>query len=474
MRVNFFDKCLRFSALAAGIFAFSPAFALTLEDTILYVIETNPEIKAAAANKQAIEFELDQAHSFWAPRFELEGRAGYSYNDGTTTSDLPAADDPIAGYELRSRIIQRLFDGGSTRSEIERQAYRVDAAALRVLERAEFLSLEATRAYAEVIRNRELETLARRNHDYHKEVFTRIEQAYENGVVGIADLQQAEERVFLAEDTVTQFKYNTVDAETLFLETVGVAPDNLGRVPPLVSGLPTNLDAALGIARQSNPTLRFLQSDVGTADALSREVSANRLPTLDLEAGGRTGEDVKGFEGKVLDAEVGLVLRYEFQGNQKRALRQEHIRRASESRATLLRQARLVEREVRQSWANLESTKNRIRIIQRQAELARDLRASYEKEFEVGSRSLLDILNTQGALFQAEANLINVRSLEVFINYRLLAAIGVLLPTLGIEPPEDAATYARDFNNAPDVAPAPEGTMTDAASFRNWRKSLNR
>ncbi len=449
-------------------------FALTLEDAILYVIETHPEIKAAAANKQAIEFELDQAQSFWAPRFVLEGRTGYSYNDGTTTSDLPAADDPIAGYEFRTRIIQRLYDGGSTRSEIERQAYRVDAAALRVLERAEFLSLEATRVYAEVVRNRNLETLARRNLTYHREVFSRIEQAFNNGVVGIGDIQQAEERVFLAEDTLTQFELNALDAETLFLETVGVAPDNLGQVPPLTTGVPADLDAALGIARRSNPTIRFRQSDVGTAEALSRQVDANRLPTLDLEAVGRIGEDVSGFEGDVADAEVGLILRYEFQGTRKRALRQEHIRRAGESRATLLRQARLVDREVRQSWANLESTQRRISIIQRQAVLARKLRTSYEQEFAVGTRSLLDILNTQGALFQAEANLINVRSLEVFIKYRLLAAIGVLLPTLGIEPPVDAAVYARGFKGAPDVGAAPGGKMTDARSFRDWRRSLEK
>ncbi len=78
---------------------------------------------------------------------------------------------------------------------------------------------------------------------------------------------------------------------------------------------------------------------------------------------------VSGFEGDVADAEIGLILRYEFQGTRKRALRQEHIRRAGESRATLLRQARLVDREVRQSWANLESTQRRISIIQRQFDM---------------------------------------------------------------------------------------------------------
>jgi len=464
---------LRLGVVCAAFAVAGKTHALSLEDAILYVLETNPEIKAAEANKQAIEFELDQARSFWAPRFELEGRAGVSYNDGTTTSDLPAADDPIAGYELRARIIQRLYDGGDTRNEIERQAYRVDAAALRVLERAEFLSLEATRVYAEVIRGRALVALARENVAYHRDVFSRIEQAFANGVVGIADIQQAEERVFLAEDTLSQFELGALEAEALFLETVGVAADNLGTIPSLSAAVPASLEAALSLARRENPTIRFLQNDVGTAEALARRIDANRRPTLDLEVEGRVGEDVNGFEGDVLDAEIALVLRYQFQGDQKRALRQEHIRLVNESRAFLLTQARLVEREVRTGWANLQTTQRRIGILQRQADLARELRTSYESEFEVGARSLLDILNTQSALFQAETNLVNARSLERFLKYRLLASVGNLLPTLGIEAPEDALTYAVSQRNAQPVGAAPEGEMRDARSFSEWRRSLD-
>lgn len=459
------------AALAATLLS-EPASAVSLEDAILYVIETNPEIKAAEASKQAIEFELDQAQSFRAPRFELEGRTGASRNDGNRIPDLTASDDTLYGYEVSARVSQLLFDGWETRSEIERQAYRVDAAALRVLERSEFLALEAVRVYADVLRAARLVQLAQDNVAYHREVFCRIEQAFENGVVGIGDLQQAEERVFLAEDTLTQFLLTQNDADAQFLEIVGIEPDGLGSVPDVGARVPASLEDALAIARTRNPTIRFLQADVGTAEALSRRIDANRYPTLHLEAEARYGEDVRGFEGDVRDAEIGLVLRYDFQGAQKRANRQEHIRRVSEARALLLTQARLVEREVRQSWADRETVARRLGLLTRQANLSRELRASYESEFEVGTRSLLDILNTQNALFQAEANLVNARSLETFVDYRLLAAVGVLLPTLGVAPPEDAAIYAAGRTGAPAVRAAEDSGRLDASSFGDWRRSL--
>lgn len=448
------------------------ANALSVEDSILFVLETNPEIKAAEANKQAIEFELDQARSFWAPRVELEGRSEGSINNGTRTTDLTASDDAIFGYEVNALITQRLYDGKSTRSEIERQAYRIDAAAYRVLERSEFLSLEAIRVHSEVLRTQALTQKARVNLAYHRDVMARIQSAYDNGVLGIADLQQAEERLFLAEDTLIQFELTDLDARTLFLETVGVTPDNLQTVPEIGNKLPNNLDQTLATAWRHNPTILFFQSDIGAAEALSRQADSNRFPTLDLEAETRYGDDVDGFEGEVNDASIGLVLRYEFQGNRKRGQREEQIRRVSEQRARLLTQTRLVEREVRQSWSNLKSTQRRASILDRQAALSRDLLASYEQEFDVGARSLIDVLNTQNALFQAETNLLNSRSLEIFVKYRLLAAAGVLLPTLGITPPEDSEAYAVSEQGAPGLSTPGDRSRDDALSFRDWRKSL--
>ncbi|MEM7320683.1 MAG: TolC family protein, partial [Pseudomonadota bacterium] len=294
-----------------------------------------------------------------------------------------------------------------------------------------------------------------------------------SGVVGIGDLQQAQERLILAEDTILSFELDLEDIKALFLAVVGVEPSSLTSVPDIRGRVPANLDRALEIARRQNPTILFAQADVGSAEAQSRRVNANAAPKLFLEADGRVGEDVGGYEGNVADARVGFVMRYEFQGNSKRAARQEEIRRVSESRARLLVQTRRVENEVRQSWAMYRTAQRRSQKLAAQVQVARKLRQTYEEEFTVGERSLLDVLNTQNALFQTEANLINARWAENYVRYRIVASIGILLPTLGIEQPEDARTYARDAQGVPPVnSGEPEGQL-DAKSFKNWRKSLD-
>ncbi|MEX0278769.1 MAG: TolC family protein [Ruegeria sp.] len=451
----------------------SIADALSLEDAIIFVLETNPEITAAESNKQAIEFELQQARSFWSPLVEVDAFAGSSINDGTTTPDLSSAQDWIGGYEVGLRISQLLFDGQETRSEIERQAYRIDAAALRVLERSEVLSLEAIRLYADVLRVRSLVGLARANRDYHVQVLERIQRAYDSGVVGIGDLQQAEERLILAEDTIISFELDLEDVQNLFLAVVGVEAKGLSTVPDIRRALPANLDAALETARRSNPTIRFLQADVGSAEAQSRRTNANAYPKLFLEADGRLGEDVGGYEGDVADARIGLVLRYQFQGTSKRAARQEEVRRVSESRARLLAQTRRVENEVRQSYAVYRSAQRRTQKITAQVNIAQKLRETYEEEFTVGQRSLLDVLNTQNALFQAQANLVNANSAENYVRYRILASVGVLLKSMGITPPEDSNVYARDELNVTPRSQTGGEQRLDARAFKDWRKSLD-
>ncbi|MDE0588804.1 TolC family outer membrane protein [Halocynthiibacter sp. C4] len=448
--------------------------ALSLEDTILYVLETNPEITAAEANKQAIEFELDQAESFYYPRFELEAWAGSSLNNGTTLSDITSSDSALSGYSVTGRISQTLWDGGERRAEVARQALRIDAAALRVMERAEVLSLEAIRLYADVLRSQELVRLARENLDYHREVYARLENAHASGVVPIGDLQQAQERVFLAEDTLFEFELGANDIEAFFIEVVGVAPTNLQPMGPYSGARPSSLDQALSVARQKNPTIKFSQADVAAAESLAQVARSSRMPKLNLEADLIHGENLNGFEGRTEDARLGLMLRYEFQGNRKSAREQEQIRRVSEARSNLLRQSRRVEREVRQAWRNLETLQERVAAVSQQARLSRELRATYEEEYQVGVRSLLDILNTQSALFQAEARLVNQRSLQRYIGFKLLATMGVLLPTLKIEPPKDSKVYAQEAKNIPDSEISEVEGRSDARSLTEWRKSLDK
>ena len=321
---------------------------------------------------------------------------------------------------------------------------------------------------------REQVGVARENLAYHRDAVSRLQRAFESGVASSSDLLQGEERLLTAEDVLLEFELDLADSEAFFVEVVGIEPTDLGAVPSVSGAVPASYEQAVATARVRNPTIRFSRADVGAAEALSQRTQSNRYPSLDLVVGGRYGQDVDGVEGEVNDLSVGLRFNYEFQGTSNRSERQADARRVNESRARLLSQTRLIEREMRQSWNTREQVRKRASVLSSRVDELYDLRRTYEAEFGIGTRSLLDVLNTQNAYVRAQAELINMRSLRTYIDYRVLAASGMLLATLDIEPPEDAKPYARDQVGAPPVADAETQDRFDARSFSDWRKSISR
>lgn len=452
--------------LATALTGFAPPLcAMDYRQAIEMVLETHPEISEAAFDKQAIEFELDQARGRYFPRVLLEGRSGPNVRDGTSSSAQGAEDDPLLGWETSARLSQPIFDGFDIDTEVEWAGYRIDAAALRVMERSEFLGLEALKVYTDLQRVEALELLAIENLDYHRQKLAEIQQGVDSGVLGEADLQQARERLLTAENRVTLAQLDVDNARIAFLETVGTAPGTLEPVPPADGLLPETLDAAIEQARLLNPRIRFAKADVGAAEALYRNADAPFYPSVSLEGNLRAGENLDGYRGRDNEAKAEVVVRYEFNGGIDSAARQERLRRVSESRSLLMQQYRYVDNQVRLTWTRLQNERQRLPVLQQQVESSERLLDLYQREFDVGARTLLDLLNTRNSLLQSQIDYVSSQYVELFAQYRVLAAMGELLANLGILPPGDAIPYGVLETTAPGV-----GGNGDAPRTEPWTR----
>ena len=90
-------------------------------------------------------------------------------------------------------------------------------------------------------------------------------------------------------------------------------------------------------------------------------------------------------------------------------------------------------------WFSRTITRTRIADLVRQLEADRKTIAAFNKEYELGQRSLIDLLNAQNQYFNAAVSLTSARGVVVFADYQLLAAMGTLLEYLKAPPPVDAA-----------------------------------
>jgi len=415
------------------------ASAMDLKTALEITLHTNPEIAESAANRRAIDFEYEQAKRLSNPSIIVEGRAGPEWVDSRTTRLLGNDEDVLWGRQASITMQQSLYDFGRNESERDRQASRVDAAAHRVWERSELVSLDVVQSYFDILRLRNILNFADENVSFHENKVSEISRSVSGGVQSEADAQQSRERLSAALVSRNETEEAMEIAESTFMRIVG---------------RPGNLEAALRQARTSNPTLHIARGDLSTARAEYRKAKADNKPSLSLEVAGRAGEDIGGFRDTTNDVRAQLVFRHEFRGGIKSSAVQEHLNWVDERRQKLLRLERSVDGLVREAWATRSKTSQRRAELSKQVEEGTRLLDSYEREFGAGRRTVLDILDAQASLFQAKTALTTAEHADVYAQYRLLASTGRLLEVMDLAPRREAKSNLRALEGVEETPEA--------------------
>jgi outer membrane protein, adhesin transport system len=447
------------SALLAGAMlvlpAITPAQALSLKEAVGVALESNPEIGQAIENREAIQFELRQARGLYLPRIDLEGSAGVRRLDTPTRRLDGRNNDTLNPFDISIVATQNIFDGFARESEVERQASRVDGASFRVLERSEFIALQIAREYFEALLQTRIVELAMQNVSTHESVLRDIRAGEREGTFTAADTQQAEERLLAARSRLIEAQEEMSAARIRFNRLVGMPLGNVQMPPDVAAKLPANLEEAIGHARRNNPLIQMVGADVDAADAVKRGARSRYMPEVFLEGRARTGRDIDGIEGRTEDLQARVVMRWNiYDGGIKDANVEEQIRRASEERLRLHQAHREVEESVRLSWDRRVHQQQLLSTQRQQLEFSNQVVSSYTEQFQVGRRSLLDLLDAHNTRYNVRVLNETARYAILFADYRLLAATGTLLAALDLRAPHQAEAPAREAATVPETEPA--------------------
>ena len=431
------------------------AEGFSVRDAILQAVQTNPGVGEAAANRRATETELRQVQSTLLPQVRLEARVGpEKFNDKDLISPPQGNNTWLNGRSASVVVRQLVFDGFTSINEIWRQAARVDAAAYRTHERTELIALDATEAYVDVVRYTRLIALSQENVQAHRKIFNNVNSRYQGGRAGEGDLQQARERVAAAEAALAEFRRSLDDARSKYRKTVGIEPYNL-RYPGRLPALPGSKDDALAITLRHNPTLQAAQADADAAKYAFHATAGAFAPTVALEGRASRATDADGIFGRSDSVSGKVVATWDvFRGGQDTWKRAETSERFLEQGMRHARLQRDAFESIDKAWAARTITNERAAALGRQIEADRKVIVAYGKEYELGQRSLIDLLNAQNQLFNGLVSLESTRAVLVFADYQLLAAMGQLLAYLKTTRPVDAEPLeAKPFGLIPTKLP---------------------
>ncbi|MXP41608.1 agglutination protein [Altererythrobacter soli] len=428
--------------------------AISLQDAISVAMQTNPQIIQAQMNKEAIEFERKQAQGLFLPRVDLEASAGVRRLENRTRRTLGIADDELYPLEAGLTGEWTVLDFGRRRGELLRQAARVDGASLRVVERSEFVALQVARQYFDVLLQQRIAAASEDNAAFHQALVNDLGQGVDQGSISIADRQQAEERLQSALVRREEARQGLNEATIALRRLTGLEIGQVTLPPNLASALSPSLADAVGQARNQHPLVREAMADVDAANALAKSAEGDLYPTVGVEVRGRVGEDIDGFQGATNDVQARAVLRWNiWDGGINRAKLQETVRRASETRYRLHDLQRQAEEDVRMAWSTMQTQANIVEVLNRQSQVSDDLLLSYRSQFNVGRRSLLDVLDAQNTRYNTQVRLETARFSQLFAQYQALAAANDLLEALNITPGAGAGANERArFEYGPPVA----------------------
>lgn len=453
------------------------AESFSIADAINQAVKTNPGVGEASANRRATEAELRQSQGVLLPQIRLQANTGPEMLNRDVLPAPTGNGAYVNGREASVTVRQLVFDGFSSVNEIWRQAARVDAAAFRVLERTELIALDAAEAYVDMTRYLRLVGLAEQNLKVHRELRANVRARFSGGRAGEGDMQQAEERVAAAEAVLADFRLSLDFARAKFRKTVGLEPFNL-RFPGRLPDMPKSKNESLDVAFKFNPTIRAAGADVDAAKRAFDSTAGAFVPNVALEGRALRGKDSITYPGNRDEVSGKVVVSWDiFRGGQDSWKRVEAGERMIEQQQRHARLQRDALESLDKAWAARTITTERLASLTREVDAARKTFVAYNKEYELGQRTLIDLLNSQNQYFNANVSLVSARGVTVFADYQLLAAMGQLLSYLKTgrppesEPIEGRAVGLIPYRLPPILLSAPEPgsePLNAAVPFQSW------
>jgi adhesin transport system outer membrane protein len=458
--------CILVAGVSLALGHTARAEQFSINDALNQAIRTNPGVGEAAANRRATESELRQTQSTLLPQVRLEGRYGPEKFRDSTIPTLINNDKWRQGNESSVVVRQLLFDGFASIHDIWRQSARVNAAAFRVRERTELIALDAAEAYVDVVRYLRLVGLADQNVRNHEKIFANVNSRYQGGRSGEGDLEQARSRVENARAQQAEFIRSLDDARSKYRRIVGLEPVNL-RFPGPLPAMPRSKDEALAATLRMNPTLLAAGADADAARSAFRVTDGAFVPTVALEGRAAKYDNTYPYNGTKHEDYTGkVVVSWDiFRGGQDVWRRSEMAERYTQAALAKSRLQRDALESIDKAWAARTITADKISALARQLQADKKTIAAYQKEYELGQRSLIDLLNAENEFFNASVSLTSSRGVLVFADYQLLAAMGVLLQYLKEAPPVDAAPLDQiPVAVFPYAFPTPRVTLPNVGS----------
>ena len=435
-------------ALGSTLLLQPPAQAETLREAVSIALGQHPQVLGARRNAEAIRHEVTGAANAMNTRFGViaEPSVGYTRGQGR---------DRRSG-DLGAQAVKPIYDGGRTDNETDRQRARLSSANYSTEASRDDIALRVADAYIEVAKQQQLAELA---HDYVDGIAAlqrRVQEIVRIDKGRGYDLLQTDSRLAQARLTLADREGQLAEAREALAQLVGQPIGSVTSTEP--PGEPIrSLQDAMDLLNM-HPSILARRAEVTAARKAAAVADAWTKPTVNLRARVTSPRDFDGKRKWFGGYDLGLVTDWSpFDGGVGAATAAAANAQVLTAEEAVASTRRVLQTDVARHWTQIQSRVGRVSTRAELVESTRQVRAAYWEQFQIGKRSIIDLLNAENEIYAARLGAATEHAELTQARYRLLGATGQLLPRLGIAPlppvTDSEQTQAQQRNGIP---PLPE------------------
>ena len=413
----------------SSLFYLSNAFAITLIDALNQTYQNNIQLNAERENIKASEEDVNIAKADYKPSLILSGSKSIEdTNKLTNQSGGDATINDVDPFSTSIKLEQTLLDFGRGLT-LKKNITALDLAKAQLVKKEQDILHNAIYAFTNLIFARETLSINSKNLNLLIRQVENDKIRRDRGQITNADLAQSESSLAGAQAQFAKAKSDLLISKLNFENIIGKIsdPNKLKKNSNAIVSLPLTLDDALNLSKQHNPDILIAKLDLEKSEKDLAISESDLKPTASLSLERTYTDDLSSTVDEKEQDVLKATLSWPFySGGKKRSTINKNSSLTTRKRLLLDDAVRTNETNVASAWSSLQSSESFLNSVKVQVSAAKIANEGIAAEYERGSRTTLDVIQSNSLLLSAQISLASSEKNYLMAQYSLLKAVGLL------------------------------------------------
>ena len=407
----------------------SNAFAVTLYEALNDTFKNNTQLNAERENIKASEEDINISRADYMPSLSLTGSKSFeNTNKLTNQSGGNASITDVDPLTTSIKLEQSLLDYGRDISH-QKNIVGLELARAKLSKKEQDVIYSAIETFTGLILAREKLEINRRNLNLLVRQVETDKVRLDRGKITITDLSQSESSLAGAQAQFTQASNDLLISVLNYENIVGNSPDpnKLKKNSKAIANIPSSLENAIELSKKNNPDIKIAELDLIQSEKDLAISEADLKPTASLSLERSYSEDLSAtYDEKEKDVLKATISWPFYSGGKKRSTINKNSNLTYRKRLLLEDAVKTNDTKVASAWSSLESSKSFLNSVKAQVRAAKIANEGISAEYERGSRTTLDVIQSNSLLLTAQISLANSQRNYLMAQYNLLKSVGLL------------------------------------------------